>query len=751
MRKLVWFTLGFGAACAFGAYVYSGIFLIVEGALLLAVSGVCLWLLRRYGAGRAVAMLCVGLSVGLIWYQLYDSLHLRRIREMDGITESVSMIATDYSYETDHGAAVDGRIIVHGRSCRVKIYIHEDAVISPGDTISGKFQFRFTSTGGTEDPTYHRGGGTFLLAYPKGESQIIPTEGMSWRYTPAYLRERLLHTIEDIFPVDTMAFAKALLLGDTNDLTYKTDTDLKLSGIRHVVAVSGLHVSILFSLVYLITARRRVLTAVLGIPVLFLFAAMAGFTPSILRACIMQLLMLLSLSLRREYDPPTALCFAALVMLAMNPLTITSVGFQLSVGSVAGILLFSGSIHAWLSSDKRLGSGKGKSIKARLLRYFKASVSVTLSALVFTTPLTAWYFGTVSLIGVVTNLLCLWVITFLFCGIIIACVLGLFSAPIGAAVARCLAWLIRGILSVAGFLADVPLAAVYTESVYIVIWLVLCYVLLAVFMLRKKKRPVILTCCIVLALCAALLASWLEPQLDNYRVTVLDVGQGQCVLLQSEGRTYMVDCGGDGDEATADIAAAFLAAQGIHRIDGLILTHYDRDHVGGAAYLLSRVPTDMLILPMGEAGAGYTEALSAVYSGKPVYASQDVTITWGEACVTVFASENTKSSNESSLCVLFQTEKCDILITGDKSTAGEIMLTIQKPLPDLEALVVGHHGASSSTSDTLLDITKPEIALISVGADNSYGHPAVSVLQRLEKYGCRIRRTDLEGTIILRG
>lgn len=751
MRKLLWFTLGFGAACAFGAYVYSGILLLVEGAVLLAVSGMCLWLLRRHGAQRTVAMLCVGLSVGLIWYQLYDSLYLSGIRKMDEKTISVTMTATDYSYETDYGVAVEGTVSVSGKSCRVMIYVDEDTALSPGDSISGTFRFRYTSTGGEEDPTYHRGEGTFLLAYPKGKCQIVPAKAMSWEYAPAYLRERLLSTVEEIFPTDTMAFAKALLLGDTNDLSYETDSDLKISGIRHVVAVSGLHVSILFSLVYLLTARRRVLTAVLGIPVLVLFAAMAGFTPSILRACIMQLLMLLSLSFRREYDPPTALSFAAFVMLTVNPLTITSVGFQLSVGSVAGILLFSGKIHAWLSSDKRLGSGKGKSIIARLLRYFKASVSVTLSAMVFTTPLTAWYFGTVSLIGAVTNLLCLWVVTFLFCGIIIACALGLFSVTIGTAVAWGLGWLIRGILGVAGFLADVPFAAVYTASVYITAWLVLCYVLLCVFLVSKKKQPVVLACCIVLGLCAALLASWLEPTLDDYRVTMLDVGQGQCVLLQSEGRTYMVDCGGDGDEATADTAAAFLAAQGITRLDGMILTHYDRDHVGGAAYLLSRVAADTLILPVGEDADGYKNALTAAHGDRPIYASQDVQITWGDASITVFASQDTKSSNESSLCVLFQAEKCDILITGDRSSAGEIMLTIQRQLPALEALVVGHHGADSSTSDRLLEVTKPEIALISVGADNSYGHPAASVLERLKKYGCEIRRTDLEGTIILRG
>lgn len=751
MRKLVWFALGFGVACAFGAYLYSGILLIIEGVLLLVICGVCLHLLRGHRAGRAVAMLCVGLSAGLIWYQLYSGIYLDRIRQMDGKTDSVTVTVTDYSYEMDRGTAAEGLVTISGKNCRVKIYINEEVTLSPGDTVTGSFRFRYTSTGGLDDPTYHRGEGIFLIGYSRSKCQIEPAEGMSWKYAPAYLREQLLDTVTRIFPGDTMGFAKALLLGDTSDLTYQTDTDLKISGIRHVVAVSGLHVSILFSMVYLITARRRLLSALVGIPVLFLFAAMAGFTPSIMRACIMQLLMLLSLSARREYDPPTALGFAVVVMLMINPLTITSVGFQLSVGSVAGILMFSGRIHAWLSADKRLESGKGKGIKPRLQRHFMASVSVTISSLIFTTPLMASYFGSVSLISVVTNLLCLWIITFLFCGIIIACILGLFSVPMGTVVAWGLAWPIRGVLGVAGFLADVPFGAIYTASIYITLWLVLCYVLLTALLVGRKKHPAALFCCMAFALCLTLLASWLEPQLDAYRVTVLDVGQGQCILLQSEGKTYMVDCGGDDDEATADIAAAYLASQGIDCLDGLILTHYDRDHAGGAVYLLTRVQADMLILPVGQDGGGYADALTAVHSGEIIYASQDVEIAWGQASVTVYASENTKSSNESSLCVLFEAEKYDILITGDTSIAGEIMLTIQKRLPDLEALVVGHHGADSATSDRLLQITKPEVALVSVGVDNAYGHPTTSVLERLKKYGCEIRRTDLEGTIILRG
>jgi len=283
-----------------------------------------------------------------------------------------------------------------------------------------------------------------------------------------------------------------------------------------------------------------------------------------------------------------------------------------------------------------------------------------------------------------------------------------------------------------------------------VLWLIFCYVLLAVFLLSKQKQAVVLCCCTVIGLFTALLASWTEPLLDNYRVSILDVGQGQCILLQSDGRTYMVDCGGDHDENTADKAAAVLLSQGVTRLDGLILSHYDRDHVGAAEYLLTRVPADVLILPEGSGAYQWEPDIMAAHSGTTVRGSEDLQICWEDTVITVYASGNTQTTNESSLCVLFHTETCDILITGDRTAAGEEMLLWRSNFLELDALIVGHHGSGKSTGETLLAATRPKTAVISVG-ENQYGHPSGDVLERLAQYGCVIRRTDLEGTIILRG
>lgn len=748
MRKLMWFALGFGAACALGVYALPVSVLLWAGIPLVVLSLIGLFLpLKSFG--KIGVFLCLGLSVGFLWFHFFDGWYLAPARSLDGKTAQMTLEVTDYSFDSYYGITVDGKGELLGKTYQLRAYLHQETPVSPGTRITGEFVLRYTAPGGAKDATYHSGNGILLLAYQEKLFETVEPQEKSIAYFPAYLRQELQQLLENLFPQDTLPFAKALLLGDTSKLSYETNNALTVSGIRHVAAVSGLHVSILFAMVYFVSGRRRFLTFFLGVPVLLLFMTVSGFSPSIVRASLMQVLMLLALLAQKEYDPPTGLAFAAAVMLLVNPLAITSVGFQLSVASVAGIFLFSGRISGWLLDGKRLGrfQKKGKRLCTKLV----VSVSVTLGAMLTTTPLTAYYFGTVSIISPMTNLLCLPLVTVVFCGIVGASLLGAVWLPLGAAVAWCVSWVARLVLWIAGLLASIPLAAVYTASIYIVAWVVFCYVLLGIFLISKEKRPAVLVFCAGISLCLALLASWAEPLLDDYRVTVLDVGQGQCILLQSGGRTYMVDCGSSYEDDAADIAAATLLSQGVTQLDGLILTHYDGDHVGGAAYLLSRVPAKVLILPEGEDEKGFEETLLAGFHGEMLRGDRDLQIAWGDSTITVFASKYHGNSNETSLCVLFQEEECDILITGDRGIIGETILLHGSDIPELDVLIVGHHGSSGSTGEDLLAATKPKQAVISVGAGNPYRHPSKSTLERLEAAGCRVRRTDLEGTIIIRG
>lgn len=749
MRKLVFFTIGFAAASFAGSVLYGDWILFGVAVSLLIVSLLAV-LCRKYPTCRYAVIVALGLSIGLGWFFLYDNLFVLIPRVADGQTLAVTIETSDYSYETDYGCAVEGRVVLHDEQYKVKAYLHTNEEVAPGDTVTGTFRFRLTTAGGNEDPTSHRSEGIFLLAYPVGNATILKCEEVPLQHYPAIWRRQLLNRIYELFPEQTGDFAAALLLGERSGIDYETDTAFQISGISHIIAVSGLHVSILFGLIYTLLARRRVLSCLIGIPALFLFAAVAGFTPSITRACIMQSLMLIAMLLDREYDPPTSLAFAVLVMLAINPMTILSVSFQLSVGCMLGIFLFSEKLRLWRikSLEKKKINSK---LHTKLWQGIAASASVSLSASVITTPLVAYYFGCVSLVSVVTNVLIIWVISFIFYGVILCLIISALSAGFAGVLAWVVSVPIAFVLMTAKFMANLPMAAVYTSNLYTMIWLCGAYILLAIFLMQKNRQPKLLLTCIAFIFLLSQLFAWFEPMQDDFRVTMLDVGQGQSILLQSDGKTFLVDCGGDYDETAADTAAEALLSQGISRVDGIIVTHYDADHAGGVEYLLTRINADRLIMPYIEDEDMISQVLANRTSGAIEYVQADMLYEFGSTKMTIFAPINYYSGNESSICILFQREDCGILITGDRGELGESVLLRDHTIPEVSVLVAGHHGSAGSTSNALLEAVSPQIALISVGEDNRYGHPSDKVISRLQEADCEIYRTDIHGTIIFRG
>ena len=744
MRVLMWFTVGFAIACGLSAYLGIGVWF----ALLVIPAAILLFLWKKATA-KIVATVLLGVVVGMLWSGAYDYFYLNDIRQYDGETVNTTAIVSDYSYDTSYGVAADAKITVDGKSYNLRLYYPIDLKLEPGDQIKGDFRFRMTTDDAIQGGTYHQGDGIFLLAYVSDTAVVEKGDSNSFLYWGVRLRRSISQTIREVFPEDTYAFATALLLGDSNALSYETDTDFKVSGIRHVIAVSGLHVSILMSIVYLFCGRRRYLSALIGLPLLLLFAAVVGFTPSVVRACIMQALVLLALMLNQDYDPPTALAFAILTMLCLNPMTITSVSFQLSCGCVIGILMFYNPINDYLLHFFKLP--KGKSRKKRLIRGICSGISITLCTAITTTPLSAFYFGSISIVGVLTNLLTLWVIGFVFWGIGICCIVSYIYLPLARAIAWVVSIPIRYVIGVAGFLGDLPFAAVYTCSIYVVIWIVMCYALLVVFYFSKKKHPLILSSCVCVGLVLAVALSWITPGNPNYQITVFDVGQGQSVLIESEDHHYLVDCGGDSPKVAADTVRQQLLSRGITRLDGIIITHYDVDHAGAVPLLLTAIDTDRLYLPDIEDG-GYIRKQLETDCNSISWIDQQFELKFGESMLTMIpGEEKAANDNERSLCILFQRQNCDILITGDRTTTGEKALMNQVQLPELELLVVGHHGSKTSTGFELLQTTRPKAAVISVGRDNYHSHPSKEVLQKLKLFGSNVWRTDRDGTLIFRG
>lgn len=743
MRKLFWFTVGFACGCGLCVSFLWRHPLLPLLIYALASSVLCLALARKNDLLRIPAALLLGLSVSLGWFSLFWGRYIQAAQPMDGQIVHLQVVATDYSEKTDYGLSVDGIAKLEGNYYRLRLFQKDDTWMEPGDVLESDVLLRMTTPGGRKESSYYQGTGMFLTATQRTQTALSHVEQGDFWFLPARIAAEVKNRIARFFPEDTAPFAKALLLGDTSDLSYSQDTALKLSGIRHVTAVSGLHISILFALVFFFLKFHRWLVLLVSTPLLLFFAAMTGFSPSVTRACLMYFLIALSQAVFEEYDTLTSLAFACLVMLLLNPFVLLSVSFQLSVASVAGILLFASASGRWLL--ERIPNGKKKGMRGNLARWFAGSVSVSVSALTFSAPLSACYFGTVSLIGVVTNLLTIWVIGFLFYGIGAVGILGGAFPSVCRWLGNILAWPIRYVLFTARLLSKIPFAAVYTESRSILCWLILCYVLLALFLISGRRKGRCFFAVGAVCLAAAMAASVIQPRMDNLRLNVLDVGEGQAILLQTGGEHYLIDCGGDSEERTADRVAQTLLSQGVFHLDGVVLTHYDRDHVGGLENLLTRIPVEHFYLPdQGEVQISQEEANMCTL------VARDTEIPVGHGKLVLLEPGGENSNNENCMCVLFESEECVILITGDRGRSGERRLLASYTLPDVDVLIAGHHGSKNSTTEELLRAVRPETVIISVGKNNRYGHPAQELLDRLAEYNCTVYRTDEMGSVLVR-
>ena len=589
-----------------------------------------------------------------------------------------------------------------------------------------------------DDVTTFVSKGVFLLAYDRGDEEIGQGNADSFRWYPIRVGRAMQERIVDIYDEQTAGFLIAILTGDTSVLSETASIELSEAGLYHVLAVSGMHCGFLLLAVQTIVGKhRRRMMAVCAIPLLLCYACLTGARPSVIRACVMLGFLLLAPLFQRDTDAPTALSAALFFILLKNPFAALSIGLQLSFGAMAGILWLTPKLSRYLWNGRKHNG---------CISFVIANVSTTMGALVLTVPLTAWYFGTVVLIAPLSNLLCLWVASVVFIGGLLSLVVPLVGTVVSV--------LIQYLLLMAHCLASVPFHAVYTVNPYLQIWLVFVYLLFGVaYVLRNGNRrkyflstvPALVTLVVTVYLGTIRYDSDLE-------VMVLDVGQGQSVLLSSGDTFGLVDCGsGNGWYSAGEIAADHLLTMGCQTLDYLILTHYDSDHVNGVTALLTRLDVRELLLPRWADDSGIQKVVLDAAEKHDVsvrFIEAKEKLFFGSAELTVFPPLGQSEDNERGLSVLASVGQQDLLITGDMGRATEKTLLETYNLPDVEYLIAGHHGSKNASSEELLKALKPERVCISVGS-NSYGHPSEDALKRMAWQGCTVYRTDLHGTIHL--
>ena len=759
MRKLAVF------ACACSAAIGAANVLLPEGALP-ALGCFCLFAALLVQAVRnrrrrlwLRLVLCGGV-LGLLWTAVYIQVVLEPARALDQRTVRLSAVVAEWPQETDYGYSVLVETEVAPLvSVSTLLYVDEQGKdLRPGDEIS---TIAYCTLGDRtlagEEITYYTAKGIFLRGETYGELEIHRPGHIPPRYWAAAWGKALKAGVDAAFPDDVAPLIRALVTGNRENLTDSFTTSLQRTGLSHTVAVSGMHLAFLAGMAVRLLGRSRRSAGAVCLLVL-LFCGVAGNTPSVLRAAVMIWMLQLAPLVDRERDSFTALALALLLLLLHNPFAAANIGLQLSFGAVAGILLVSDGIQERLMALFHLDHRPKSRLEAwaiRVPRFLVSTFAATMGASVLTIPLVAIHFRSVSLISPLSNLLTLWAVAVLFGAGLALGALGVCLPEISSVLAIPFTVLARYLDWVVETLGRLPLAAIPLNSIYYQVWVVyLCLLIGFGLLLNGERRWIIPACGGTIALCAALIFSILTFRSGALTAVVLDVGQGQSVLLRTEDYVALVDCGGDGMDNAGDVAADYIQAAGGDSLDFLILTHYHEDHANGVAQLLRRVEVEQLILPDVEEESSLRQEILALAREKEIpvtFLREDTRFFWGVSGeLTLFAPLGQGTdTNELGLAVLASAGNFDVLLTGDMSGEVERLLLEHTELPDLEVLVAGHHGSATSTTEELLQTLTPDTTVISVGAGNRYGHPAQETLERLARSGTEIYRTDLQGVVMV--
>ena len=743
MRRLAWFAGAFSLGIFLAQYLLADAWLL-PGAWAFLALAVVLRLTVAGRGGRRLLLGGVGIALALGWNWLW----LRQVQAPMALLADreaqLTMTLQDYAVPTAYGAKVTVR--AEGLPGKLVYYGGEDLLEHrPGETVTDIVALRSAQRIRDDDVTVFTSKGVFLLAYQRGAPSYGPGSSDSPRWWPARMGRAMGERIGQLAPGDQGAFLTAILTGDKTGLSRQGASDLSEAGLYHILAVSGMHCGFLLALVTLLTGRhRRRLTALCAIPLLLFYALLTGASPSVLRACVMLSLLAAAPLFRRESDGPTSLAAALFLILLTNPFAAASISLQLSFGAVAGLLWLTPRLYRLLLGGKQRGRG---------YRFTAASFSATMGALVFTTPLSALYFGTLVLISPLSNLCCLWAASGAFLLGLPAVLGSMVLPPLGAVLAVIPRVLSAYILAAAHLLAKIPYHALYFVNPYLKYWLLFAYGLFFTAWTGKGgRRKYALAAGLTAVSLAVTVRLGAERFSGELEVLTLDVGQGQSILLSGGEGAALVDCGSANSwYDPGAIAADYLLTLGHRRLDYLILTHFDADHINGVETLLSRVEVETLLVPAETEDRMARRQILDLAAERGVRVRTPETgperFSLGGAAVSVFPPVGEGADNERGLSVLAEAGEA-LLITGDMSAATEEALLAAWDLPDLTYLAAGHHGSKYSTGEALLQTLTPETVFISAGG-SSYGHPAEETLRRLAEQGCTVYRTDLHGTVRL--
>jgi competence protein ComEC len=581
------------------------------------------------------------------------------------------------------------------------------------------------------------------LLFVTGDPEVLRPPGVWWR-AAASVRSSLRDSVSHR-PDDQRALVPALVVGDDSRLAPGLEDDFRTTGLTHLLAVSGTNLTLLVG--FLLAAARwcrvrgrwLVVVGALGIVG---FVLLARTEPSVLRAAVMGTVALVGLGRDGRRRGLRALGVAVMVLVLLDPALAATAGFALSVLATAGILV--------------LAPGFRDALARWLPRWLAEAVAVPLAAQLACTPVVAAISGQVSLVAVATNLLAAPAVGPATVLGLAGGLLGLLWDPLGRMAGTLATWCVAWVIAVAERGADLPAASVgWATGVGSLAVLTVAVLLLAVAGPGLLRSPVTgVACCLLLVVAVLVRPADLGWPPDGWVVVACDVGQGDAAVLNAgRGAAVVVDAGPD------PVAVEHcLDRLGVERVPLLVLTHFHADHVDGLSGVLdgrrvAEVWVSRLLDPPDAVQRVRREvAEQGLVPGVPPpgtavsVGALRLQVLWPPATTPMRGPGDGSTANDSSVVLLAEVGGLRILLTGDVEPHAQSVLARTLPELRVDVLKMPHHGSGHQDEEWLLSLA-PTLVLVSVGADNDYGHPADDVLDPLAGAGAQVARTDLDGDL----
>ena len=588
------------------------------------------------------------------------------------------------------------------------------------------------------------------------------------------MRQRFAEILEKTCGAEAGAF-EAIVLGDKSNLDPELKMRYQMAGIIHILAISGLHISLLGMGLYNMLKKAGFgiwPAGLLALIIMLQYGMMTGGGVSTMRAVCMFLFSVGAKIAGRIYDMPTGMAVAAILILVENPAYLLDGGFWLSFGSVIGI----GCV--WPVIQEALGNlEKEDNAGKKILWSFLASGVVQFTTL----PIVLWFYGEVSVMGIFLNLL----------------VLPTVGVVLGSGTADAL----LGLISIKGaFVVAIPgrtILKIYEVLVIIIgklpfctwvggkpeMWQIVDYYLIlagAVWMYRisekkykenktavmKKRKGIWKFRCLCAGMvCLGILLIGYKPK-EDFRIACLDVGQGDGIVIEMENRWNILIDGGSTNKSSLGQyqLIPYLKSRGISRLDGIYISHTDEDHISGVREILDYISKGLtiirvenLILPDWDEvqdNKNFQELteLAKAAGTRVIYVNAGDRVRYGETTLKVLwpeAGATGKEVNEDAMVIEMTNGAFKGVFTGDIGKDTEDKLLQKGVLEDVDFLKVAHHGSKYSTGEEFLSVVKPELSVISCSATNTYGHPSPDTLKRLENSGSKVLITKDVGAVTI--